>query len=540
MYAKHRKMKEHMGMRTVLVVINTEYNRSTLMRLNLSKIAAVAAVAVLASCAKNPVTGKNELMLVSEGWELDIGKAQYSPLRQSQGGDYVVDPGVERYVREVGNRLAAVSDRKLPYEFNVINSSVPNAWALPGGKISINRGLLIEMRSEAELAAVLGHEIVHAAAKHGARAQSRGSLLQLAAVGTAVGLSSQLGAQGAQMLGSVGAQLINQSYGRKAERESDDYGMLYMSRAGYDPQGAVDLQETFVKLSGNARRNVMEKFFASHPVSQNRVKANKARVATLPKGGNVGRDRYAKAMSRLTRTKAAYDAYDEGNKVYKSDKAKATALVKKAIRLEPKEAMFHSALGDIANNDKKYNTAKSHYNNAIKLNDDYFYYFLRRGQVNQLTKNYTAARRDLNRSIELLPTADAHALLGETALALNDRKTAVNQFRIAARDRSTVGQAAYGRLMQLDLRNNPNQYIQTQTGISQQGTLAVKLSNPSPSTVTGVQFSITLTSTGQRTIRRMRGVIEPRKARILDTGIKAIKQNLPSYEISVTAARIAK
>ncbi|MBX2883255.1 MAG: M48 family metalloprotease [Granulosicoccus sp.] len=510
------------------------------MRVAIGKFAVVVVVALLASCAKNPVTGKNELMLVGAAWELDIGKKQYAPLRQSQGGDYEVDPGVERYVREVGNRLAAVSDRKLPYEFNVINSSVPNAWALPGGKISINRGLLTEMRSEAELAAVLAHEIVHSAAKHGARAQSRGSLLQLAAVGTAVGLSSELGAQGAQMLGSVGAQLINQSYGRKAERESDDYGMLYMSRAGYDPQGAVDLQETFVKLSGNAKKNLMTKFFASHPVSQNRVKANKARAATLPKGGTVGRDSYRKAMARLMRSKPAYDAYDEGNKIYKSNKSKSVALVKKAIRLEPKEAMFHAALGDIANNEKKYKTARTHYNRAIKLDDDYFYYFLRRGQVNQLTKNYSAAKRDLNKSIELLPTADAHALLGETALGLNDRATAVNQFKIAARDRSAVGQAAYGRLMQLDLADNPNAYIATQTGISQKGTLAVKLSNPTPKTVTGVQFTITLKSNGQSTVRRVRGVIEPGKARILDTGIKALKEHLPSYQIKVTTARVAK
>ena len=141
-------------------------------------------IAFLSGCAINPVTGQNELSLVSEQQELAIGAQQYAPARQSQGGDYEVDHQLTAYVNQVGQRLAAVSDRKLPYEFKVLNSSVPNAWALPGGKISINRGLLTELQSEAELAAVLGHEIVHAAAKHGVQSMSTGMLLQAGAAGS--------------------------------------------------------------------------------------------------------------------------------------------------------------------------------------------------------------------------------------------------------------------------------------------------------------------------------------------------------------------
>ena len=100
------------------------------------------------------------------------------PARQSQGGDYVADPRVQDYVQEIGNKIGKVSDRQLPYEFHVINNSTPNAWALPGGKISINRGPLTELGREAELAAALGHEVVHAAAKHSAQAIQRGTLLQ--------------------------------------------------------------------------------------------------------------------------------------------------------------------------------------------------------------------------------------------------------------------------------------------------------------------------------------------------------------------------
>ena len=140
----------------------------------------------LAACTINPVTGERQLALVSAADEVEIGEAQYFPSRQMQGGDYVREPALTQYVRDVGQRLAAVSDRALPYEFVVLDNSVPNAWALPGGKIAVNRGLLVELDSEAELAAVLGHEIVHAAARHGALAMQRGLLLQGAVLATSV------------------------------------------------------------------------------------------------------------------------------------------------------------------------------------------------------------------------------------------------------------------------------------------------------------------------------------------------------------------
>ena len=119
---------------------------------------------LLAACSVNPVTGKKNFVLpnLDEKWERNVGEQMYAPMRQSQGGDYKLDPALTEYVSIVGKRLAAQASRELPYEFHVLNDSVPNAWALPGGKIVVNRGLLTELNSEAELAAVLGHEIVHA------------------------------------------------------------------------------------------------------------------------------------------------------------------------------------------------------------------------------------------------------------------------------------------------------------------------------------------------------------------------------------------
>ena len=209
------------------------------------------------------------------------------------------------YVSSVGRRIAAVSDRNLPYEVVVLNSCAPNAWALPGGKIAENRGLLMEMESEAELAAVLGHKVVHAAARHRASAMN-GELL----FGVAVRASSPggMGAESAGQLLGVGAVafgMINQGYSREAEREADYHGMRYMSAAGYDTRAAVGLHERLLCVSQGRDAGWLGALFASHPPSEERVANIRAALVNFPPGGEAGKDRYE---SRLAYLRARQDA----------------------------------------------------------------------------------------------------------------------------------------------------------------------------------------------------------------------------------------
>jgi len=362
----------------------------------LSFLVSFLGVIAVSACVQNPVTGKNDLLLVDEGWELQVGAQQYLPLRQQQGGDYTADPNVENYVRSVGMKLAEKSDRKLPYEFNVINDSTPNAWALPGGKISINRGLLVELNSEAELAAVLGHEIVHAAAKHGAKGATRGMGLQLGVV-TATILAQQNGYDGqvAQLASSVGAQIINSQYGQGAELESDRYGMEYMARAGYDPQGAVELQRTFLALSQGQSNSPLSRLFASHPPSQKRVAENIKTAARLGKGGVTGEQQYKRAMATLIRTQDAYKAHQQAQLAVRNGNLRqASTLLATAMRIEPRESLFHTLAGDIAYSQKNLSAAKRAYDKAISLNSEYFYNFVQRGRINEAQNNAAAAQAD--------------------------------------------------------------------------------------------------------------------------------------------------
>lgn len=451
------------------------------------------AVSALTGCATNPVTGKSELSLVSESWELNTGAKHYVPARQSQGGDYVADPAVQAYVQEVGNKIAAVSDRQLPYEFAVINDSTPNAWAMPGGKIAINRGLLTELNSEAELAAVLSHEVVHAAAKHGAQSFQRGSLLQVAVLATGVATAGSDYGEIAVLGAGAGAALVNSKYGRDDERESDIYGMNYMSRAGYDPQGAVDLQQTFVKLKDNRQPNFLEGLFASHPPSQERVDTNRAHAQTLPRGGIQGRARYQQMMARLNRTKPAYDAYGEAKKALADNRSKAARrLVNEAIELEPKEGHFYTLLGDIEASENALAAADRAFDTAIELNPNFFYPLLRSGVISEERGRIVKAKRHLNRSLQLLETAQAYQALGAIAEREGNLTEAEQLYAKAAGDSGATGQAAMTSLISLRSKQQPQSLIDLRWGIDSDGTVLVEATNKSPRGLAGVNLDISV------------------------------------------------
>ena len=501
---------------------------------------------LLAGCATNPVTGKNELSLVSEAQEIAIGAQQYSPARQSQGGDYVVDRELTAYVSQVGQRLAAVSDRKLPYEFKVINNSVPNAWAMPGGKISINRGLLTELKSESELAAVLGHEIVHAAARHGARSMSKGMLLQAGVAGAAIATQGTGYADLAQMGAGIGAQLISQKYGRDAERESDYYGMQYMVRSGYDPQGAVDLQRTFVKLSEGRQQDWLSGLFASHPPSQERVQRNMDLLATLPRGGERGVERYRSKTKQLIRSKAAYESYDKGREALsKGDLATARRLAGRAITAEPREALFYGLKGDLEQKRGRLHAAVKQYDKASSLNPNFFYFYLQRGLANESLNRSSLAEVDLQRSVKLLPTANAYNALGNLARRAGQMNEAKQYYAKVAGGQGELGKLAYGALVEIDLKDNPSKYIEIQAGQDRQGRIVAQISNPTPRNIGGLVLVIQFqNAAGQvdQFQRSLRGSIASGGQQLFDLGLtgQLTAEQINSLQAVIVQAQVLR
>ncbi len=511
------------------------------MRKKLLIIAVLAAF--LAGCSVNPVTGKREVVFMSTAQEIELGRQNYLPMQQSQGGNYDLDPVLTSYVQGVGRNVAAQSGVNLPYEFVVLNNSIPNAWALPGGKIAINRGLLYELESEAELAAVLGHEAVHAAARHTAKQQTRAMLLQVGVMGTAIAASDSdygsLIVGGANILAQMGLA----KYGRNAELESDSYGMRYMAKAGYDPQGAVELQETFVRLSEGRRTDWLSGLFASHPPSQERVRANEATAATLPAGGRRGAEEYAAAMRKAMQTKPAYDAYDEGRKALADKKIdEALTLANKALNLYPEEAHFHALRGDIRLVADKYDMAVTNFNRAISRRDDFFYYHLQRGIAKKELGQTDGAVTDLERSIALLPTAPAHYALGDIARQRGNRQEAIGHYKVVAQGGGDYGKAATEQLVRLELPSNPGAYILRRCDPDDGGNLVVSVKNDTSVQVTGVRVGVQYTDSAgrqQQSQYAIRGQIPPGQIASVNTGLGPYTagSNCPA---TVIAAEIAE
>jgi predicted Zn-dependent protease len=510
-------------------------------------VASLGALIVIAACARNPVTGKSELQLVSERQEIQIGVENYVPSRQSQGGDYVVDAELTEYVRAVGQKLAKVSDRSdLPYEFVVLNNSVPNAWALPGGKIAVNRGLLTELNNEAELAAVLGHEIVHAAARHGAKSMERGMLLQAGVIGLGVALGDKEGGALLVGAGAVGAQLISQKYGRDAELESDRYGTTYMARAGYDPRAAITLQETFVRLSKGDKSNWLEGLFASHPPSPERVEANRKTAAKLGNTGQLGAEAYQAKTALLRKNQPAYAKLDAGYKALRDKQPdRALVLADEALKIEPREALFYGLRGDAKAQQKRWPDALAEYEQAIARNKDYFLFYLQRGLIKQHL-NDAGARADLERSVALLPTAPGYYGLGEDALTRGDRAAAKQHFAAAAQSDSDVGKRAALQLAKLDLAENPDKYVAVDAARDARGYVAVNVQNRAPVKVRNIKVAIALFDKDGKVAKQdsllYSAVLDPKQVVTESTSVGplATDQDLRRVRVKIFSAELAE
>lgn len=231
----------------------------------------------LAGCAVNPVTGDSDFVMMTEQDELNLGSQAYRQVLEQ----YPVYPDekLRAYVQQVGEKVARNSHRsQLQYQFTVVDSPDINAFALPGGYIFINRGLLAYLNSEAELAAVLGHEIGHVTARHGVRQQSQAQawniLGQAVAIGTGVGVAGDL-------TGVLGSAVVK-GYGRDMELEADGLGAQYLARSGYDPQAMIQVVEVLKAQDDFARDQAVKSgkpvpasgyhgLFDSHPDNETRL-----------------------------------------------------------------------------------------------------------------------------------------------------------------------------------------------------------------------------------------------------------------------------
>ncbi len=240
-------------------------------------VLAGAMVAALGACSYNPATGKKQFTLISRAQEIELGNSAAPGFREEMGG-LVPDSALQSYVSDLARRLAMHTEGDypgLPWEVSLVNSADVNAFAIPGGKLFITRGLVEKMTNEAQLAGVLGHEIGHVTGRHTAEQLSTGLLIQGGAVAAAV-LIEQSDSESTRRFGrvavpalAIGGQLVMLSFSREDELEADRLGVRYMSLAGYDPRGLRQVMEMFDRMAGSDRPPA---FLSTHPDPKARIR----------------------------------------------------------------------------------------------------------------------------------------------------------------------------------------------------------------------------------------------------------------------------
>jgi predicted Zn-dependent protease len=279
---------------------------------------ALAAGGLLAGCAVNPVTGRSQLMLVSEDQEIQIDR-QNSPYQFSSDYGTLQDPALNRYIQQTGMQLAAHTHRpQMPYSFRGVNATYVNAYAFPGGSIAATRGILLKLQNEAELAALLGHELGHVNARHTAEQMSKGMLTQTLVGGLTIvaGTQSSGLAELTSQLGMLGAGALLASYSRDNERQADALGMEYLVRAGYGNEGFVGLM-TMLNTLSHQKASATALLFSTHPMSTERYQTALAMAGGQYRhaGGNpLYRERYMDNTARLRAIGGAIEAMQNGEK----------------------------------------------------------------------------------------------------------------------------------------------------------------------------------------------------------------------------------
>jgi predicted Zn-dependent protease len=287
------------------------------MKKHLSYSLAVSALLLFNSCATNPVTGKRDINFVSEEQEVAMG-LQADPAIVAQFG-LVENPTLQRFIQEKGSQMAAVSHRpNLKYEFKIVDSPILNAFAVPGGFVYFTRGIMAHFNSEAQFAGVLGHEIGHITARHSAQQQSKSTLAQVLLMGGMIA-SPTLAQYGNEL--SQASSILFLKFGRDDERQSDELGVEYSTKIGYDASHMADFFQTLQRQGQQSGQEEIPNFMSSHPNPGDRYNTVHQLAAQWKQQTNAttlkeGRDSYLRMLEGLIYGEDPKQGFVENNIFY--------------------------------------------------------------------------------------------------------------------------------------------------------------------------------------------------------------------------------
>jgi predicted Zn-dependent protease len=408
------------------------------------------ALSIVVSCAVNPVTGRSELMLVSKNQEIQMGKELYPNAlwgAEGGGGEYK-DEKLKAYLKDIVLDIQRVSHRPdIPTSFAIQNSSIPNAWAIPG-HVVMTRGLLAGLDNEAEFAYVMGHEIGHVSARHSARQMSYGMVSQLLLAGGGMALGGGTASNLATSLGSIGSNLILLKYSRADELEADRLGVQYMAKLGYNPKNAVGAQANVERIANEYLRSVgqnpeekgfFQDMLSSHPRTSTRLSEMQGIIGAAPmtaiRGDGINRSRFQTSISRLKAANQVYrDYYDKAVRALKKGNAgEAGSLIAKGISSDPGQAAFHALQGFIMLDRKSYGEAERDFGTALRLDSNYQPAYRGLGILNYVRNDYRQSVNYLTTGLSLFPDdLSSHYFLGMSHYKRREYRSAISHLKPVA------------------------------------------------------------------------------------------------------------
>lgn len=398
------------------------------------KTASVFATGIAMGCAVNPVTGENQFMLISEDSEIKIDQ-ENSPCQFSADYGLIQDKKLHNYIGRTGKSMAKNTHRpNLPYSIQGVNATYVNAYAFPGGSIGITRGILLSLENEAELGALIGHELGHVNARHTARQMSNTMLTQtvIGGVSTYVGTIDPAYASLSSQLGMLGAGALLASYSRDNEREADDLGIMYMVKSGYSPAGFEGLMDMLRNLSKH-KPNAIELMFSTHPMSDERyktaIKAVSSKYATY-KTKPLFRERYMDNTAGLRKISGAIFDMQKGDKeIASGNYDNAEGYFQKALKKAPND---YAGLLMMA----KCQMVKENLSNAARFADKARKVYPNEAQACNINgfiklkkKKYSSALKEFNHYNRLLP-GNPHIgfFIGYCFEGMGNRKAAAEKY----------------------------------------------------------------------------------------------------------------
>lgn len=371
-------------------------------------LTSISAAGFMVGCAVDPVTGRKELMLVSEDQEIQIDQ-QNSPHQFSSDYGPLQDKALNNYIEQTGKRLAAYTHRPdMPYSFRGVNATYVNAYAFPGGSIAATRGILLALENEAELASLLGHELGHVNARHTAEQMSKGVLTNAVIGGLSAYASAKSAGLGqlASQLGMVGAGALLASYSRDNEREADALGLEYMVKAGYNAEGFVGLMDILRSMNKH-KPNAIELMFATHPMSDERYHTAVDAVNTQYRSTRnkpLYRERYMDHTTKLRAIKGAIEEMQKGEKAMAGKKyGEAEDHFKKALKQAPNDYAGLCMMSKCLLAQKKNDQAKQYAEKAKKVYPQEAQAHHVAGFAKIRLKNFDSAYQDFTDYDKLLP-----------------------------------------------------------------------------------------------------------------------------------------